>query len=118
MSLPGLSFKFLSVKIASGQSLSNALAVLNLHIVAIVMPAAWDTAVLTFQASWDGNTFLSVYDINGSEVTVQAAANRHIILPPLSVPTARQVILRSGTTASPVNQTAAANLILVCREYA
>jgi hypothetical protein len=53
---------------------------------AIDMPADWDAANLTFQASYNtGGTFDDLYDQYGTETSVTAAADRYIpsTTPPL-----------------------------------
>lgn len=106
-----------SVVIANGASLSGAYALNGEHLVAIQMPAGWDTAALTFQASYDGSTFVNAYDNNGSEITVQAAASRWIEIPALLLSGAKSLKVRSGTSGVAVNQTAARTLIMIARRY-
>ena len=66
-----------TVTIAATASLSDAARLPNGHeVVGITMPAAWTAANLTFQASPDGSTFYNLYDDEGNEVTVTAAASR------------------------------------------
>jgi len=71
-----------TVTIANGASLSGAANLGEARICAIMMPADWTAADLTFQASIDGSTFYNVYDEFDTEVTVQAADDRYIILEP------------------------------------
>jgi len=102
--------------IAISTSLSAAIALPpGWYPAAILMPAAWTAADLTFQLSLDGTTFADLYDDAGTEVTAKAAAARYITLDPLEFRTARAIKLRSGTAASAVNQEAARTLILVLR---
>ncbi|GIQ73197.1 hypothetical protein [Bradyrhizobium sp. RD5-C2] len=105
-----------AVTIALGASLSGALYVGEKIAVGILMPAAgWDAAALTFLASVDGQNFSSVYDSSGNELTVQVAASRYIYLDPTAFVGVNQIKVRSGTSAAPVNQTAARALTLVTR---
>ena len=87
------------------------------YLSAIIMPAAWTTADLTFQGSHDGVTYYDIYDEYGSEVTVSAAASRHIVLMPALWSGTRFLKVRSGTTGTPVNQAAARTLNLIVRPY-
>jgi hypothetical protein len=115
--------------IASGASLSGAITSRNvtlnttitplgsLTVVAIIMPSAWTAANLTFQSSNDGTTFNDIYDSYGNELVVSAAASRYIIMPPTTFLTGFSLKVRSGTTATPVNQGAARAIILRCRYF-
>ncbi len=121
--LPVASDKTLStvdVTIAHDGSLSGASADLgSAGIARIIMPATWDAAVLTFQVSQDNSTWNNLYDANGTEYTVQAAASRSIILPPADFVGIRYIKVRSGTAGSAVTQTSAGDRIisLVTRSF-
>jgi len=109
------------VNIASGSSLSGEVLLDNSvprgkRLFAIVMPSSWTAANLTFQASIDGTTYNNLYDYNGSEVTVTAAASRYIVLDPLTFAGVAGVKIRSGTSGTPVNQGADRTLTLVVRD--
>lgn len=83
---------------------------------AIEMPAAWDTANLTFSvASSLSGTYKNVYDEFGSEATVTAAASRFIRLSPADWWGLRYLKIRSGTAGTPVTQTAARIITIHCR---
>lgn len=95
--------------IANGASLSGAVQVSG-KLVGIVIPAAWTSAAVTFQGSADNVNFYDIYDgaLSGAaERTMQSAsvvANR---LYPLSLNDwigVNYLKVRSGTSASPVNQ--------------
>jgi hypothetical protein len=83
--------------------------------VAIQMPAAWDAAALTFQASADGSTYNDVYNSSGTEYTVQAAAARYIPLDVIDFAGMPYIKIRSGTTGTPVAQTLESLLTVVIR---
>ncbi len=101
-------------KITSGGALSGSVHLHNQRLFAILMPAQWDAANLTFQGSVDGTNFSEVYDDNGNEVTVQAAAGRFVVLSsPLMFLGLQRIIIRSGTVGVPVNQTADRLLTLI-----
>lgn len=68
---------YASIAIANGASLSGGDAMAGSPPMAIQMPAAWTTANLTFQCSADGTTYADVYDKDGAEYTVTAAASRY-----------------------------------------
>lgn len=99
--------------IANGASLSSAVDCTLGRPNRIVMPAAWTAAVLTVQTSYDGTNFNNLYDIYGAEYTIQAAASRSILLPIADVIGVRYMKLRSGTSASAVNQAAERALTIV-----
>ena len=106
----------LAVAIANGESLSGAITLGNRAPVALIMPAAWTTASVTLQGSQDGSTFNNVYDRNGNEYTIAAAAARLILLDVADIPSIRWLKVRSGTAGTAVNQGAARTLTLVVRE--
>ena len=102
--------------IAINSSLSGAVALGEKVAVGIVMPASWDAASLTFQGSADGGvTFSNVHDSSGNELSVTTAAGRYVYLDPSAFVGLNQIKIRSGTSGSPVNQTAARTLTIVTR---
>ncbi len=100
------------VVIAINTSLSSAVKVHGGLVSIVEMPSAWDAANLTFQTSGDGSTFMNLYDENGTEVTVTAAASRRIRLEPSQWAAISEIKVRSGTAAVAVNQTAERTLYL------
>lgn len=106
----------LKVVIANGESLSGAIGLGNQSPVLLIMPAAWTTADVTLQGSQDGSTYNDIYDRNGNEYTITAAAARLILLDVADIPSVRWLKLRSGTTGTAVNQGAERTLTLVVRE--
>ena len=99
--------------IANGASLSGAVTMTGGRLARITMPAAWTAASLTFQASSDGATYGDLYDKDGVEYTVSAAASREIIIPLVDFLGVAYLKVRSGTSGTPVNQGAARTLKLV-----
>ena len=102
----------LTATIENGGSLSGAVDLGGRKLVAIVMPAAWDAAGLTFQASPDGVTYFNVYD-GATERGLTVAASYYSALAIGDWVGFRFIKIRSGTAASAVNQTAARTLTLV-----
>lgn len=101
--------------IASGASLSSEINLSGSRLFAINMPASWTTANLTFQGSdRGGGTYNNIYDENGNELTVTAAASQFIILEPLKFLGLRNLKIRSGTSGLAVNQGADRAITLVC----
>ena len=76
----------------------------NASLVGIYMPATWTTAVITFDTSLDGVTWQSALDINGTEITVQAAQGKNHQINAQVFEGVQWLRVRSGTFASPVNQ--------------
>lgn len=101
--------------IANGASLSGAIDLSTGKLARIAMPASWTAANLTFQASYDGATYNDLYDQNGTEYTVTAAASRSILVPFADFIGIRYLKIRSGTSGAAVNQGAdrTLNLVLV-----
>lgn len=107
-----------SFQITSGTAISASIDLQGYGVVAIIMPASWDAADLTFQGSHDNITFYNVYDGlggTGNELVERAAASRYIITDPDDFKGMHYIKVRSGTGTSPVNQTATRTLSLVLR---
>ncbi|MGH9266724.1 MAG: hypothetical protein ACRD0D_00950 [Acidimicrobiales bacterium] len=98
--------------IASGASLSSAVSLVGFHLAGIAMPSAWTAASLTFQGSADGATFANLHDGAG-EVTIAAAADRHIVFDHNLFRGMAAVKIRSGPAAIPVAQAAERALVAV-----
>lgn len=102
--------------IALGESLSGAVELNGVVPVAILMPSAWTTANLTFQASPYGTTYGNLYSYAGaSEYEVTAAASLWLTLDPEIFLGARFIKIRSGTSGTPVVQAAARDITVVVR---
>lgn len=95
------------VTIASGSSLTDVINLGGNILAGVHMPASWTAANLTLQAcdTADG-TFLDIYDEDGIELTLTAAASRAISVDSRNTLPWRFIKIRSGTAASAVNQTA------------
>ena len=103
--------------IAASASLSNEADLWPGTLVGIWMPAAWTAASMTFQAlSPDGSTWLELYTYAGAELTLTVAAGQFIAIDPTQWKGISSVKVRSGTSASPVNQTAQAIVTLITRQ--
>jgi hypothetical protein len=122
--------KVISVSIAAGATgLSELFAPApdgDFAIVGIIMPATWTTANLTFQVSTERinqtpaesapSTFANVYDDSGNEVTVTAAASRALMLSQNVLIVGKTFKIRSGTSGTPVDQTATRVLTVLARK--
>lgn len=100
--------------IPNGGSLSNQFSVGSGTLVAVVMPAAWTAAVLTFQGSTDGVNFNDLYDFTGTEVSVTVAAGEKVLIDHMDGNAYLKI--RSGTGGTPVAQGAARNLIAIVKK--
>lgn len=98
---------YLTATIANGASLSGAVDLGDSRAARLAFPAAWTAAVVTVMTSMDGTTYRDLYDKDGTEYTIQAAASRSVLLPVADFYGIRYVKFRSGTSAAAVNQGAA-----------
>jgi hypothetical protein len=106
----------LPAAIAAGQSMTDGLNLGGLRLFGLTVPANWTAANVTFQMSADGgNTWTNMYDASGSELTAVAGASRFIAMDPANFASAQWVKIRSGSSASPVNQAQSVALGLVLR---
>lgn len=110
----GADIATVTTTIASGASLTTAIDLTTKRLAGIIIPASWTTADLTLQASADGTNWFNVYDALGTEYTITAAASRAIIVPLTDMIGFRYLKIRSGTSGTPVNQTDARTLTLIC----
>jgi hypothetical protein len=104
MFFPAVSF---TTSIGAGLSQSANITVGNTVLDTLLVPTGWTAANITLLGSIDGTTFFPVHDAAGAEVILNAAADRIVRFPPdfrIGFPFLR---VRSGTTATPVNQAAA-----------
>lgn len=99
--------------IAESASLSDAIILDEALLAGLLLPAAWTTADLTLQASTRAapSTYANVYDVDGTEVTIKAAASRYVALNPADFAGMYAIKLRSGTSGSPVTQAAARSIV-------
>ena len=108
--------KTVTATIASGAALSNVIDVRGYRVAGIMMPGTWTAAKVSFRCcDTSGGTFLDVYNDANAEVSMDVtAAKVHMIntlrnqLSGLSY-----IKLRSGVTATPVNQAADREITLI-----
>jgi hypothetical protein len=103
----------LEATIALNESLSGVVDFGSRSLSAILMPAAWTAAALTFEASVNGEDFFDLLDSEGAEVEVAVAADDFVRLTNADWAAIRWLRIRSGTAAVPVAQEAARTLQLV-----
>lgn len=105
-----------AVIIASGESLSNAINISeNETVLGIQVPSTWTSAGITFEASYDRSNFYP-YAFDNAEYTITVAANQHYEISIGKLLTARAIKVRSGTSVSPVNQTASRTIYVLTVE--
>lgn len=117
--LSSYAFGSSTTTIASGESLSPIVVTGERTICAVVMPATWTTADLTFQVSDDGGqTWAELRDADGAVVTLASptAGNRYN-LSASYFQSSKFFKVRSGTVGSPVNQAGARVLKLITRKF-
>jgi hypothetical protein len=70
------------------------------------MPAAWDAAALTFQASIDDSAWVNVVAGAGVETTLQVGSGQFVQVDPRLFRGMTSFKLRSGSSSEPVAQSA------------
>lgn len=107
----------LTATIAKDEALSGSINIGGARYLAIVMPSNWTAADLTFQAAaHSGDTFKDVYEDDGTEVSITAAADRVIVInnkKDALLPFA-YIKIRSGTTGVPVTQGDDRSFTILC----
>lgn len=104
----------IAATIANGASETDVIDLGDWVPSAIQMSAGWDTAALTLRGSFDGTNFFPIY-VDGSEFSISAPAVSALHM--ISIPAMgalKFLKIRSGTASSPVNQTAARSLAVIC----
>jgi hypothetical protein len=106
-------FTTTTTTIANGASLSGTVDLGSNDLVGIIMPSAWTAASLTFQFSIDGTNFYDAYSATAELSSTAAAASRMISINAANYDMGRYIKIRSGTSATPVNQAADRILTLI-----
>ncbi len=78
----------------------------------------WDTADITMRASHDGVTYVDLYTSGGLEQTITVPIDtdaQYFALDPSDFAGVKYIKFRSGTQATPVQQTASQDLIVHVR---
>ena len=109
-----------TVRIPSGNSRQTGWVDRGLlRLVAIGMPSGWTTASITFLATArldaDPRVWDPVYKADGAELEVMVSGSRTIVLDPADYCGLSFFRIRSGTQATPVNQTDARDIELILR---
>ena len=105
-----------TINAGDATGLSGAIDLAGATLFALVMPADWTMASLSFQASVDCVTFGELYNDSGTEVTVTTPAASEFIVfasSPAQWLGIRCVKIRSGTAGAAVTQAVAAPITVV-----
>lgn len=96
-------------------NLSDAVELGSAALMGVIMPVAWDTAHLSFQASNDNVHWYDLYDVYGDEVLVELPAADYFItgFDPAITRAVAYLKVRSGTTGTPVGQTLESLITLI-----
>lgn len=105
--------KAITVTIASGAALSDEIILDGYELFAVQMPAAWTAAALSYQAKGTVAGALADVVLTGSEITDAVTVDQYVLL--TNPVRAYSVKLRSGVTATPVNQGGARELVAMLR---
>lgn len=110
------SYRYMTVTIAAGESLSTAANLNYCSPMRLDVPTKTD-GVLSFQLSEDGGaTYRDLYDEDGGVVTITASTgNRSIRVNPGDFWNIIRMKIRSGTPSAAVNQTNAITIGIVCQ---
>ena len=82
----------------------------------IQMPVTWVAAAITFQHSLDNVTYNDLF-LSGTEVSITVLAGQFVQLNPTDFCDIRYLKVRSGTSVSPVDQTANRVIQLSARHF-
>lgn len=93
----------LPATIANNAALSDAVDLGDNRLRAVMVPAGWTAAGLSFQVSHDGAAFVDLHGA-AAETTVAAGASRAVVVDAAAFAPFRHVKVRSGTAAAAVNQ--------------
>jgi len=108
-----------SATLASGASLTSAINIAGFQIVGFLTDAAWTAAAITMQASSDAANYSEALLSTGAAFELGAStsigSSRYVAVGSGVIDTsgAVQIKLRSGTSGSPVTQTASTTLTVL-----
>lgn len=107
----------LRATIGVGTAVTDEIDLRSWRVLAIQMPADWDTAAITFSSRPSTDDVVqSVVDSGGSEASISVAADQYLIpvdADRIALEGLALTTIRSGTAGVPVNQTADRELVLV-----
>lgn len=103
-----------TITIPAGKALSEPFVVKG-KVCGLIVPTGWDTAAITFQGGFDRLNVFDLYD-GATERTIasaQAVGGRMLSLSLNDWLCANVIRIRSGTSASAVNQTANRDIVVI-----
>lgn len=113
---PGGTAGYVTATIPSGQSLSGKVDLGQPTLLGLLLPAAWDAAKVSFAVSPDDVTYGPLFTVAGEYASAAAqAAGDFLAVDPSAFYGARFLKVRSGTSGTPVTQTADRTLTLIVR---
>lgn len=107
------SFTTTTATIANGASLSGIVNLGSNDLIGIIFPSTWTAASITFQFSIDGTNFYDAYSTTTELSATAASASRMVSINAVNYDMGRYIKIRSGTSATPVNQAADRILTLI-----
>lgn len=110
----------ITAQIAAGASLSAEVDIGSKSLVGLLIPTNWTTAGLSFQVSPDGGaTWGELTTVAGTPYAIASLTGGtlayYVAIDPTTLVGAQALKVRSGTQATPVNQTNLVTLQLVTR---
>ena len=107
----------ISVTMDAATSLTGAIHLGGLRLFGVIVPSDWTTANLTFQMSPDaGVSWFDLVDQNGDGVLLAGKAGAYVAVEkPAQFAPVQYLKIRSGSSLSPVSQSAGRVLQLVLR---
>ena len=106
------------VTIPADSSQSDIDQTQGLAVLAVILPAEWTPARLSFRAGAHRNAMFPVYDNSGNLLTAAVAASRYVTFPldsPVFGPFFSLVSVDAA--GQPAPQAAARDIILLCRDF-
>lgn len=118
-------FYGITVPISTSNANSTGAQIRGGHVTAIIVPAAWTPAVMTFDGALQDapgdltatNTWYPLLDDTGVEISIPVSAGKCTILSPIKISGVDLIRPRSGTLAAPVSQSVSVNILLRVRAY-
>lgn len=99
---------------ATDDAITSAINLAGHILVGVIMPATWTAAGITFEVSdTEAGTYVDLYDTSGAELALSAAASIYLAVDPVNFYGVNFLKVRSGTSATPVDQTTPRTLKLL-----
>ena len=99
-----------TVTIANGATVSNAIDLAEMVVVAIQTPSALTSTTFTLQGSSDNSTFAAITNFDGTDYTITVAASKYIVLALYELVGVRYLKVVAGSA-----EAAERNIILMVR---